>query len=134
MSFSLDMNRRWPWPARLLAAFAVLSALASVVLGAMAAHLPVFAQGVPASFASAQQMMQFHALAMLAALLWGSQSSKRWLVCAAAGLFAVGILLFSINIDLRLLMDWQGTRSLVPWGGAAFMLGWLCMLWAVLRA
>ncbi len=134
MSFSLDTTRRWPWRARLLAAFAVLSALASVVLSAMAAHLPVFAQGVPASFASAQQMMQFHALAMLVALLWGPQSSKRWLGCAAAGLFGVGIVLFSINIDLRLLMDWQATRSLVPWGGAAFMLGWLCMLWAVLRA
>lgn len=133
MSVVLDATRRWPWLARLLAAFAVLSALASVVLGAMAAHLPVFAQGVPASFASAQQMMQFHALAMLVALLWGFQSSKRWIVCAAAGLFAIGILLFCINIDLRLLLNWQAARGLVPWGGAAFMLGWLCMLWAVLR-
>jgi uncharacterized membrane protein YgdD (TMEM256/DUF423 family) len=134
MGVFLGSTRRMPLAARGLGVFAVLSALASVVLGAVAAHLPVFAQGVPPSFASAQQMMQFHALAMLVALLWGSQSSKRLLACAAAGLFAVGILLFCINIDLRLLMDWQGTRSLVPWGGAAFMLGWLCMLWAVLRA
>lgn len=134
MRFFLNATQRMPLAARLLGVFAVLSALASVVLSAMAAHLPVFAQGVPASFASAQQMMQFHALAMLVALLWGPQSSKRWLGCAAAGLFGVGIVLFCINIDLRLLLDWQTARGLVPWGGAAFMLGWLCMLWAVFHA
>lgn len=118
--------------ARVLAAFAALAALASVALGAVAAHLPVFAQGVPASFASAQQMMQFHALAILLALMWSAQSLRRTAWCLAAALFAAGIVLFSINIDLRLLLDWQATRALVPWGGSAFMLGWLCMLWAVL--
>ncbi len=134
MSAFLDSSRRLPLPARLLGVFAVLSSLASVVLGAMAAHLPVFAQGIPASFASAQQMMQFHALAMLVALLWSTQGSRRMVWCVAAGLFALGIVLFSINIDLRLLLDWQAARGLVPWGGSAFMLGWLCMLWALIRA
>jgi uncharacterized membrane protein YgdD (TMEM256/DUF423 family) len=134
MSFILDTTRRWPWPARLLAAFAVLSALASVVLGAMAAHLAVFAQGVPASFISAQQMMQFHALAVLVALLWSAHSARPWLCLTAAALFSLGIVLFSINIDLRLLLDWEAGRALVPWGGSAFMLGWLFMLWSVLRA
>ncbi len=134
MSAFLDSTRRLSLPARLLAVFAALSALASVVLGAMAAHLPVFAQGIPASFASAQQMMQFHALAMLVALVWSSHSNKRTAWCAAAGLFATGIVLFSIIIDVRLLLDWQATRGLVPWGGGAFMLGWLCVLWAAIRA
>lgn len=134
MSAFLDSTRRMSLPVRLLAVFAALSALASVVLGAMAAHLPVFAQGVPASFASAQQMMLFHALAMLVALMWSLQSTKPTAWCAAAGLFATGIVLFSINIDVRLLLGWQATRGLVPWGGGAFMLGWLCVLWAAIRA
>lgn len=126
-------STRLPLPARVLGAVAVASALASVALGAMAAHLPVFAQGVPPSFASAQQMMQFHALAILLALMWSVQSARRTAWCLASALFAAGIVLFSINIDLRLLLDWQAGRALVPWGGSAFMLGWLCMLWAVLR-
>ena len=71
---------------------------------------------------------------LLMALLWSSQSARPWPCFAAAALFSVGIVLFSINIDLRLLLDWQAVRALVPWGGSAFMLGWLCLLWAVLRA
>ena len=129
----LDSNRRMPLPVRLLGVFAVLSALASVALGAVAAHLPVFAQGVPSSFTSAQQMMQFHALAILVALLWSEHSGRRLAGCLAAALFALGMVLFSINIDLRVLLDWQAGRALVPWGGSAFVLGWLAMLWAVLR-
>lgn len=134
MGIFLDANRRMPLVARLLGVLAVLSALASVALGAMAAHLPVFAQGVPASFVSAQQMMQFHALAVLVALLWSAHSARPWLCLTAAALFSLGIVLFSINIDLRLLLDWQAGRALVPWGGSAFMLGWLFMLWSLLRA
>ena len=132
MNAWFDSAKRLPVVARLLAVFAVLAALASVALGAVAAHLPVFAQGVPPSFSSAQQMMQFHALAILLALMWRAQSLRRTAWCLAAALFATGIVLFSINIDLRLLLDWQATRALVPWGGSAFILGWLCMLWAVL--
>lgn len=132
MSAWFESTRRLPVAARVLAVFAALAALASVALGAVAAHLPVFAQGVPPSFASAQQMMQFHALAILLALMWSVQSARRTVWCLAAALFAAGIVLFSINIDLRLLLDWQATRALVPWGGSAFMLGWICMLWAVL--
>lgn len=134
MSSLFESSRRLPWMARGLGVFAVLSALASVALGAAAAHLPVFAQGVPASFESAQQMMQFHALAILLALMWGANRARCVAWCVSAMLFAIGIVLFSINIDLRLLLDWQVARPLVPWGGTAFMLGWLSMLWAILRA
>ncbi len=134
MSRMFESSRHLSRPAKGLGAFAVLCALTSVGLGAVSAHLPVFAQGVPDSFATAQQMMQFHALAMLVALLWTTKSPRHVGGVVAAILFALGIVLFSLNIELRLLLDWQLARPLVPWGGTAFLLGWMAMLWTVVSA
>jgi uncharacterized membrane protein YgdD (TMEM256/DUF423 family) len=38
-----------------------------------------------------------------------------------------GMLMFSFNIYARSMLFWDTTRPLVPWGGACWILAWVCM-------
>lgn len=117
--------RKWWIP---LAAFLGLT---GVGMGAYASHGlgfiadPVVREAARATLQTAVQQQMFHALALLAvgvATLKGSVN--RWW-CAAGGLFAVGVLLFSGLIYLRTFSGIEALRPLVPWGGTCLMLGWL---------
>lgn len=75
----------------------------------------------------AVQQQMFHALALLGVGIlslkaWGN----RW-ICAAGGLFTVGVLLFSGLIYLRTFTGIETFRPLVPWGGSCLMLAWLAL-------
>lgn len=88
---------------------------------------PAVREATRATLHMAVQQQMFHALALLGV---GALSVKglgnRW-VCAAGGLFALGVLLFSGLIYLRTLMGIEAFRPLVPWGGTCLMLGWIAL-------
>ena len=99
----------------------------SVVLSAAIAHLPQFASGVPGMVQTALVQQQFHALGLLVvALAIRSSRPSRWLL-AAGGLMLAGMLLFSFNIYARQLLGWDALRTLVPWGGGAWIAAWLAL-------
>ena len=124
-----------PPMARIFIAFGAISAAAAIILGAAAAHLPGAAQAAGnSSFQTALQLHQFHALGLLAIGLIAAQfSASRW-IAASGSLLIVGTLLFSGNIYLRQLAGIDHFRMAVPWGGGAWMLGWLSLAIGILRA
>lgn len=51
----------------------------------------------------------------------------------AGGLLLAGTLLFSGSLYLLVATGIRGLGWLTPFGGVAFMLGWLALAWAALR-
>ena len=108
---------------------AVLGAL-GVAAGAFGAHglrarvspemLAVFETGV--------RYHLVHALALLA-VAW---ASTRWVSAAIRGagwLFVVGILVFSGSLYVLTLTGIRALGAITPFGGVAFILGWLLLAW-----
>ena len=52
---------------------------------------------------------------------------------AAGWLFIAGLILFCLSLDLVALGASSRLTALTPWGGSAFILGWLALLIAALR-
>lgn len=113
--------------AKLFLVFGALSAAISVALGAAGAHalanLPELAQSW---FRTALQYQQFHALGLLAIGLLADRVNSRW-INVAGWLMIAGTLLFSGNLYLRSLADVHALHAVTPFGGAAFILGWLAL-------
>ena len=120
--------------ARIFLFLGALSAAVSVVLGAAAAHtLAERAAGAQAWFHIALQYHQFHALGLLlAGLIAAHLPAARW-ITAAGALMVVGTLLFSGNLYLRSLADFHALHAATPFGGGAFILGWLALAIGVLK-
>jgi uncharacterized membrane protein YgdD (TMEM256/DUF423 family) len=78
-------------------------------------------------------LLQFHSIGLiLVGILGQSRPSEKRLLTAGV-LFLLGCLMFSINILMRAWYDFQTFRSLVPWGGTCFILGWLALALAYVR-
>ena len=114
---------------RLFFGFACISGLLSVAVSATAAHgLNLTAQDAQ-SLAWAVDLQRFHALALIGLTLMGLVRGSMRLRTLAGLLFVAGTVLFSLNIELRVLHGIEALRPAAPWGGGAWMLAWL--LWAV---
>ncbi len=104
-----------------------LSAAISVALGAAGAHalanLPELTQ---AWFRTALQYQQFHALGLIAIGLVAVHLRSRW-ISVAGWLMVAGTLLFSGNLYLRSLADVHALHAVTPYGGGAFILGWMVL-------
>jgi uncharacterized membrane protein YgdD (TMEM256/DUF423 family) len=113
--------------AKLFLVLGSLSAAVSVALGAAGAHalanLPELTQSW---FRTALQYQQFHALGLLAIGLLADRLTSRW-ISAAGWLMLTGTLLFSGNLYLRSLADVHTLHAVTPFGGGAFILGWLAL-------
>jgi len=113
--------------ARLYAVLGAILALLSVALGAfgshgLAAHFAV-QPDLEATFQTAVQYHQMHALALLI-LAWASTRwPGRWLAWAG-GFFVAGIGLFSGSLYLLSLTDARWLGAVAPLGGAALIAGW----------
>ena len=115
-----------------LFAVACVMAAASVLLAAYVAHLGA---DLPApalrSLQSALQFQQFHSLALLL-VAWmgmGQRAAKAHLY--AGVFFLLGLLMFSVNIELIHLAGVDMFRAFTPYGGMAFVVGWLALLGAL---
>ncbi|TPG81466.1 DUF423 domain-containing protein [Pseudomonas arsenicoxydans] len=99
-----------------------------VALGAFAAHglknrltpeyLAIFHTGVT------YQLV--HTLALLGVALLATQISGRLITWAGAS-FALGILLFSGSLYLLTLTGVSKLGIVTPFGGLAFLIGWICL-------
>ncbi len=114
---------------RLFFGFACISGLLSVAVSATAAHGLQIAPQDAQALAWAVDLQRFHALALIALTLMGLVRGRNRLRTLAGLLFVLGTVLFSLNIELRILHGIEALRPAAPWGGSAWMLAWL--LWAV---
>jgi uncharacterized membrane protein YgdD (TMEM256/DUF423 family) len=120
--------------ARFFLACGALSAAVSVMLGAAGAHsLAGLPETALAWFHTALQYHQFHALGLIAVgLVAAHRPASRW-IAAAGVLMLAGTLLFSGNLYLRSLAGFHALHAVTPFGGAAFILGWLLLAIGAMR-
>lgn len=74
----------------------------------------------------------YHAFALMAA----SWAYTRWpgsAVAASGILFVAGTLVFSGSLYLLSLTGLRWLGAITPLGGAAWLAGWACLVWAVLK-
>jgi len=115
-----------PW----LSVAAINGALA-VIAGAFAAHglKGTLAPEMLETFKTGASYHLTHALAMgLAAFAPGLWSAR------AAWLFLIGIVLFSGSLYLLALSGARALGIITPFGGLAFIAGWLALAWAGRKA
>jgi uncharacterized membrane protein YgdD (TMEM256/DUF423 family) len=117
---------------RSLFAVACVMGAASVLVAAYAAHMGAnLTEAAARSVQSAIQFHQVHALALLV-LAWMAMGTRASGAHLVSGLFFLaGLLMFSVNIELNHLAGVQSFRALTPYGGMAFVAGWLSLLWAL---
>jgi uncharacterized membrane protein YgdD (TMEM256/DUF423 family) len=117
---------------QILFAFACVMAATSVLLAAYVAHLSAgLLPPALRSLQSALDLQQFHSLALLM-VAWMGMGRRAAKAHVLAGVcFLLGLFLFSVNIQLIHLADVGVFRALTPYGGMAFVAGWLALLWAL---
>ncbi len=120
--------------ARLWLLLAALGGFTGVALGAFAAHglKHRLSPEYLAVFQTGTHYQLIHALALFGVGLLALQRPGR-LINLAGGLFAGGMLLFSGSLYLLTLTGIRGLGMLTPFGGVAFLLGWLCLGLVALR-
>lgn len=101
--------------------------LSGIALGAFGAHAlkDSLSSAMMAVYQTGVLYHMIHSVALLAMVLgndsiWASPWAKR--VCMA---WVVGIILFSGSLYLLAITDIKGLGAITPFGGLAFMAGWL---------
>lgn len=115
-----------------LATGALLAGLA-VAAGAFGAH-GLEARVSPArleTFRTAVTYQMYHALALLV-VGWAAAQGWGAAVHAAGYCFIAGILVFSGSLYLLVLTDTSWLGAITPFGGVAFIAGWLLLAWGTL--
>ena len=119
-------------PSRIFLAIAGASGAIAVGVDAAATHL-LAGDPVRLGFATtAARYGLIHAAALLALALLIERSGGFWLKLAGWCVVA-GLILFCGSLDLLAAGAPSGVAIAVPWGGTAFILGWLAVLVAALR-
>jgi uncharacterized membrane protein YgdD (TMEM256/DUF423 family) len=120
---------------RLFFGLGAASAFIAVALGAFAAHGLKARLGADllATFETGVRYQMFHALALLA-VAWAYTRWPGALVLASGWLFVAGTLLFSGSLYALALTGVRGLGIITPFGGLAFLAGWLCLAWTAIRA
>ena len=121
--------------ARLALTLAALLLFAAVGLGAFGAHAlkTRLAPDMQAIWQTAVQYHVWHALGLLAVGLFTMQRPDAPGASLAAWLFVAGIALFSGSLYALALSGVRGLGAVTPFGGAAFLAGWLAFAWAAWR-
>jgi uncharacterized membrane protein YgdD (TMEM256/DUF423 family) len=116
-------------------AVGAIAAAIGITFGAFGAHalksrvtedlLSIFEVGV--------RYQMYHALALLA-VAWADERWPGSLLNASGWLFVLGILLFSGSLYLMTLTGARWLGAVTPLGGLCFILGWIALAIAALRA
>jgi uncharacterized membrane protein YgdD (TMEM256/DUF423 family) len=112
----------------LLLSAAGISLLAATIAGAVGSHALTFADAqAQRSFETAVQFHFFHGLGVIAIVLVGLSGRAGLTRVTAAWLMLTGTLLFCGSIYARALGASAGIVAVAPYGGVAFMLGWIAL-------
>jgi uncharacterized membrane protein YgdD (TMEM256/DUF423 family) len=106
-----------------------VSLLIATIAGAVGSHALTFAGTQELrSFDTAVQFQFFHGLGVVAIVLVGLGGRSGFIRSAAAWLMLGGTVLFCGSIYARALGAPAGIVGAAPFGGVAFMLGWLAFV------
>lgn len=125
-----------PTISKLFLVFGALAAMLAVVLGAFGAHAlrARLAPDLLAIYNTAVQYHFWHALGLLVigivAIHLPSSIALKW----AGWLMFAGIVIFSGSLYVLALTGARWLGAVTPFGGVAFILGWLLLAIAVARA
>jgi uncharacterized membrane protein YgdD (TMEM256/DUF423 family) len=119
---------------RLFFCLGAISAFIAVAAGAFGAHgmRTRLAPDLFAIFEVGVRYHMYHALALLATA-W---ATSRWpgpAVSTAGYLFIVGTVFFSGSLYVLSLTGVRWAGAITPFGGAAFLAGWVCLAWGAWR-
>jgi uncharacterized membrane protein YgdD (TMEM256/DUF423 family) len=112
-----------------------LSGGLAVAFGAFGAHA-LKARLTPdllTTFETGVRYQMYHALAMLAVALAMTRVSTTSLLDVAGWLFVIGTLLFSGSLYLLCFTRQRWLGAVTPFGGLAFIGGWVCLALAAWR-
>ena len=119
---------------------AILGAV-SVALGAFGAHAlkKIVSDSVVNIFETGVRYQFYHVFALALAGILYRDFANKWMVWSG-NLFIIGMLLFSGSLYLLTYikaadkpgLEWLGI--ITPFGGLAFIAGWLCLLAGVLKS
>ena len=112
-----------------------ISAGLAVALGAFAAHglrSRVSAEAL-ATFETGARYHVYHALALLAVAWALGRWPSPW-ASAAGWLFVAGTIVFSGSLYVLAVTGVRALGAITPFGGLAFILGWLALAWAAWTA
>ncbi|WP_136604135.1 DUF423 domain-containing protein [Paenibacillus dokdonensis] len=107
-----------------------LMAMLSVAIGAFGAHLlePIVGESSMKVYETGVQYHMVHALGIIfvavAAGFWGDSRKLAW----AGWLLFAGIILFSGSLYLLAITGIKPLGIITPFGGVAFMIGWICLM------
>jgi uncharacterized membrane protein YgdD (TMEM256/DUF423 family) len=105
-----------------------VSLLLATIAGAVGSHALAFADAQALrSFETAVQFQFFHGLGVIAIVIVGLTGRGGQLRGVAAWLMLAGTVLFCGSIYARALGMSAGIVAAAPYGGVAFMLGWLAL-------
>lgn len=124
-------------PARWFLVLGALNAALSVALGAAGAHAlkaQLAANDAAGWFPLALQYHQLHALGLILAGLAVARFPRVRAFAWAGWLLLLGIVCFSGNLYLRSLAGIHGLHAVTPFGGFAFIAGWLAFAAGALGA
>ena len=114
-------------------AIGALSGAVSVALGAFGAH-GLKAHFTPEQLATWNTSVHYQALHALALIMFGL-FAERWNARSCAGwCFVIGTLLFSGSLYALALGAPRWCGAITPFGGGAFIAGWLVFAWSAWRA
>ena len=120
---------------RLFFTIGALFAFAGVAAGAFGAHglKSRINTDMLTVFEVAVRYQMYHAFALIAAA-WVQAKRPSALATSGGWFFVAGILLFSGSLYLISLSGLRWLGAITPIGGAAFLVGWVCLALAVWRA
>jgi uncharacterized membrane protein YgdD (TMEM256/DUF423 family) len=120
---------------RIIFGLGAISGALAVALGAFAAHglrSRVSADAL-AAFETGARYHMYHALALLAVAWAVGRWPSAW-TAAAGWLFVAGTVLFSGSLYLLAVTGVRALGAITPFGGLAFILGWLALAWGAWTA
>ncbi len=119
---------------RTFLALGALSAFISVAAGAFGAHAlrTRLSPDLLAVFETGARYQMYHALGLVAAA-WAAERWPGGSVTAAGWLFVAGTVLFAGSLYALALTGMRGLGAVTPFGGTAFLAGWLALAWAAVR-
>ncbi len=115
---------------RLFFTLAGISGGLAVALGAFGAHglRDRLTPDSLATFETGVRYEMYHALALLAVAWAVTRWANSGLPVAAGWLFVAGTVLFSGSLYLLALTGTRWLGAITPFGGIAFLAGWLCLV------